>query len=174
MELKKGLLWFGCGALAVCGVFAAILLPDFNASKANPPFSFEKIEQVYLYTGDASDKVDNETELDVSDGFSVNNASLSAGEYVRSQNIYSIENEENCLIYSMTWAPTGQSVRIGYMSVENDSMYLNDAVEGGSASGTVSTVGVPDGEYYVVVFACSDNTEPLSINATCRWENDVD
>lgn len=173
MDLRKGLLWFGCGALAVCGVFVAILLPDFGTSKVNNPFSFEKLEQVYLYTGDAIDKVDNETEHDTSDNFSINSASLSAGEYVRSQNTYSIENNEDSLEYSMNWSPTGQSIQIGFMSTVDDSMYLNNAVEGGSTSGIISTVGVPNGEYYVVVFACSDNTEPLSINATCSWENDV-
>lgn len=170
MELKKGLLWFGCGALAVMGVFAAILLLNLGAS--NPSFPVEETEHVYLYTGDASDKVDNETEYDVSDVFSINSASLSAGEYVSSQNIYLLGSEEDCLIYSMNWAPTGQSVRIGFMSVENDSIYLNNAVEGGSASGTISTDGVPDGEYYVVVFAASDNTEPFSINASCEWKNE--
>lgn len=30
----------------------------------------------------------------------------------------------------MNWAPTGQSVHIGFMNKENDALYLNDDVEG--------------------------------------------
>lgn len=103
------------------------------------------------------------------DNFSITSASLSAEDYVCSQDNYSIESGKDNLIYSMNWAPTGQSVSIGFMSVENNSMYLGEAVEGGSAFGTITTDEVPAGEYYVVIFAASDNTEPFSINATCEW-----
>ena len=55
------------------------------------------------------------------------------------------------------------------MSKEDNALYLLDDVAGGSSAGTINTVNVPSGEYYVIVFAASDNTEPFSINATCEW-----
>jgi len=103
------------------------------------------------------------------DNFSIASSALFAGNYVSSEKTYMIEHEKHYLMYSMNWTPTGQSVHIGFMHKENNTMYLLDGVEGGSAAGTINTVNVPSGEYYVIVFAASDNTEPFSINATCEW-----
>jgi len=106
----------------------------------------------------------------MSDNFSIASSALCAGEHVSSEETYMIESGKDVLMYSMNWDPTGQSVHIGFMNKEDNTLYLNDDVEGGSASGTINTVDIPDGEYYVIVFAASDNTEPFSINATCEWE----
>lgn len=134
-------------------------------SKVDAPLVFENTETANLYTGNQTEK----EEKIVRDNFSIVSSALFAGDYASSENTYMIESEKDFLIYSMNWSPTGQSVHIGFMSKEDNALYLLDDVAGGSSAGTINTVNVPSGEYYVIVFAASDNTEPFSINATCEW-----
>ena len=137
-------------------------LPDIIE---NP--NFENTETANLYNGVPTE---NEAENTVRDNFSIASSALFAGDYACSEKTYMIESEKDFLMYSMNWSPTGQSVHIGFMNKEDNAMYLLDDVAGGSAAGTINTVNVPSGEYYVIVFAASDNTEPFSINATCAWK----
>lgn len=134
-------------------------------SKSDAPLAFENTETANLYTGNQTEKEENT----VRDNFSIVSSALFAGDYASSENTYMIESGKDFLMYSMNWAPTGQSVHIGFMNKENNALYLLDDVAGGSSAGTINTANVPDGEYYVIVFAASDNTEPFSINATCEW-----
>lgn len=136
-----------------------------SSGKTDAPLVFENTETANLYTGNPTEKEENI----VSDNFSIASSALFAGDYASSEGTYMIESEKDFLMYSMNWAPTGQSVHIGFMNKENNALYLLDDVAGGSAAGTINTTNVPSGEYYVIVFAASDNTEPFSINATCEW-----
>ena len=138
---------------------------DMPNDKADAHPAFENIETANLYTGNQTEKEENI----MRDNFSIASSALSAGDYASSENTYMIESEKDFLMYSMNWSPTGQSVHIGFMSKEDNALYLIDDVAGGSAAGTINTVNVPSGEYYVIVFAASDNTKPFSINATCEW-----
>ena len=138
---------------------------DMSNDKADAHPAFENIETANLYTGNQTEKEENI----VRDNFSIASSALFAGDYASSENTYMIESENDLLMYSMNWSPTGQSVHIGFMGKENNALYFLDDVAGGSAAGTINTVNVPSGEYYVIVFAASDNTEPFSINATCEW-----
>lgn len=142
---------------------------DIPNDKADTHLAFENTEAVNLYTGNLTEK-----ENTVHDNFSIVSSALFVGNYACSEKTYMIEREKDFLMYSMNWAPTGQSVHIGFMNKENNALYLLDDVEGGSAAGTINTVNVPSGEYYVIVFAASDNTEPFSINATCEWTEYVE
>lgn len=156
-NMKKRI-WAVLAALALAAtasVSAAAITPDS--------------ESVSLYTGNVIIETENESTIMPRAGFTISSSRLTAESTTKSVSTYYIEEGEDSLEYSMNWSPTGQDVKIGFKNKESGTLYLTSAKSGGSASGTVSTVGVPDGEYYVVVFACSDNTASVSVNATCEW-----
>ena len=171
MKYKKTTLWFVIATVIICGVLAVALLTNPMKEKNNEDLTFDNTERVHLHTGDAIDETDNKSEAVLRDNFSISNSMLSAGHYVVSEKTYSIENGQDFLGYSINWEPTGQFVQVGFISKEKKDMYLLDAVAGGSAAGTINTIDVPDGEYYVVVYAVADNSKSISVNATFEWKN---
>ena len=127
-------------------------------------------EPVTIYLGNEVVETDNEATIMPRAGFTVSSSRLTAGSTARSTSTYYIEEGEDYLDYSVNWSPTGQQVKIGFKNERTGTLYLSSAKSGGSASGTINTYGVPDGEYYVVVYAVEDNSKSISVNATFEWE----
>lgn len=91
--------------------------------------------------------------------------SLSAGSIQKSAETYYIyENEGLLKISSLTWTPTGQSVSVGYYNVDTRKIYTVTYSGGTVTNNNITTKGVPDGEYYIMVKNLGTTSVSGSIN----------
>jgi len=103
-------------------------------------------------------------------GFDISYSSLSAGRYVVADDTFMIE-EGDVLEYDVSWSPLGQSIRIGFVNVEETSeQYWGPLKTGGAADGSLNTIGVPTGEYYIAICADPDNTTKINVTGRFDWQ----
>lgn len=148
-------------------IIAAILAVTLFAMSTLYAFAAETVEtEAYMgqiaveedvYIGNISDMtvIDSEpvlTRASVSFG-----GSIAAGAYRRSSSSYYMAKGES-YSYSVTWAPTGQSIKVCRINVDTGNVYGTSAKSGGSASGTVSSSSVPAGEYQFAVYNAGKKT----------------
>jgi len=91
--------------------------------------------------------------------------SLAAGRIQKSAETYYIYEGEGLLeISSLTWTPTGQSVSVGYFNVDTNMTYTVTYYGGTVSNNSITTNGVPDGEYYIMVKNLGTKSISGSIN----------
>lgn len=90
---------------------------------------------------------------------------LSAGSIKKSAETYYIYEDQGLLkISSLTWTPTGQSVCVGYYNVDTQQTYTVTYSGGTVTNRNITTKGVPDGEYYIMVQNLGTTSVSGSIN----------
>lgn len=78
--------------------------------------------------------------------------SLASGGSKKSNETYYItQGEDSLYVSTLTWSPSGQTLKVGYYNVDTGTSYVV-SVSGGSVSGkTIGTKTVPTGEYRIYV-----------------------
>ena len=81
---------------------------------------------------------------------------LTPGNYKTSSEVYYVSNSDAVLIItSCTWDNASEALGIGWYNIETGLIHYV-RYTGGAAIGNISTSGVPDGEYKIVVLNLGD------------------
>lgn len=102
--------------------------------------------------------------------FNLYGSNLAVDTYKKTSTSYYLSSGDK-LKYNVTWAPTGNICRIGFWpTVWAGKYYFMDLGVGGTAKGTMSTNGVPSGDYYIFVGNSGDNSAVMtSVTAVLEW-----
>ncbi|GFI28684.1 hypothetical protein IMSAGC013_00061 [Lachnospiraceae bacterium] len=102
--------------------------------------------------------------------FTVTAKDLAPGRYTKSSSTYYIHKGVDKLGYTVSWSPTGNNIRLGFVNRQDTSKQYYITCKGGEETGTMGTSNVPDGEYYVVFDNPSGNSGNVNGSATCDWK----
>ncbi|MFJ3388948.1 hypothetical protein [Lysinibacillus sp. NPDC086135] len=90
-----------------------------------------------------------------------NASNLKPNYYTKSSSSYYIKKGEKVNVNSVTWSPSGQKIKLGFVSATGGSNYWTEAYVGGSKTGGSFYLGGPTGEYYIAILADSGNNANL-------------
>lgn len=130
--------------IAPTTIFAA---PTHKTDLSNSTNSVEQEE----YVGNIKDMIVIDTNPLLPKASISFGGAISSGSYLRSGSSYYMKKGES-YDYNVTWAPTGQKIKVGRIHIDTGEVYLTSSKSGGSASGSVSSPSVPAGEYKFVVY----------------------
>lgn len=102
--------------------------------------------------------------------FTVTAKDLAPGKYTKSASTYYIHKGVDKVDYAVSWSPTGNNIRLGFVNRQDSSKQYYITCKGGEKSGTMTTTTVPDGEYYVVFNNPTDNSGNVNGTATFNWK----
>lgn len=148
-------------------IIAAFLAVTLLTMSSLPVFAAETVEtEAYLgqisieqdvYIGNISDMTVIEAEPLLTRSSISFGGAISSGAYIYSSSSYYMSKGES-YSYSVTWAPSGQSIKVCRINVDTGNVYGTSAKSGGSASGMVSSSSVPAGEYQFAVYNAGTKT----------------
>ena len=154
MKLKKRLSVLLLCVIMICASSIPAFASNAESAASPPPTSV------------GSDPATRATQQITFTNLGVNNVKLSSGTYQL--------KTSDTLVYSISWSPSGQSIKIALRNVQSGVYYdgNNMLLNGGLASGskTVSSFGAPAGEYYVCVINTYGNPSSTTGILTYEWK----
>lgn len=102
--------------------------------------------------------------------FTITATNLAPGKYVKSSSSYYVHQGDDEVEYTVSWTPTGNNIRLGFVNRQDSSKQYYITCKGGEKSGIMGTSTVPDGEYYVVFNNPSGNSGNVDGSVTCNWK----
>lgn len=96
----------------------------------------------------------------------ISHSSLGSNKFVKSKSSYYFKKGEKVKINSVTWNPSGQKIRLGFVHASSGKKYWTNNFTGGSKVGGTFSLGGPNGEYYIAISTPSSNTKSINVNGS--------
>lgn len=158
------------GAMFVCAIMLCTSAITASAATSPKEGETELVEGIFIdpATFDSSKGIGDGIVLYAN--FTISATNLAPGRYVPSSSTYYIHQGVEDLGYTVSWSPTGNNIRLGFVNRQDSRKQYYITCKGGKETGTMGTANVPSGEYYVVFANVSSNSENVNGSATCYWK----